>query len=181
MVKAPRKAGCFDWRRNARCAPRRCCVIRAGVQEDRERYLSDPFTGAPFVHPFRHPSFHATQLRAIVFAKSKHRRLLWVTAYDKILTNSLNLTKEQEELRKERWLEFHDRYTNGIPGLLPLVTDLSIRFTEAINKKSREQGVFKHTRGILRSWVLPEEELQRLNDLEDPEVVLFKRLLRLHI
>ena len=62
-------------------------------------------------------------------------------------------------MRKERWLEFHDRYTNGIPGLLPLVVDLPIRFTEAIDKKSREQGVFKHTRGVLRTWELCADEI----------------------
>ena len=114
---------------------RRCCVLKEGNQEDGRRYISEQFAGAPFVHPFRHPSYHATQLRAIVFAKSKQRRLLWVTAHDKILTNNLSLTKEKEELRKERWLEFHDRYTNGIPGLLPLVVDLPIRFTEPIDEK----------------------------------------------
>ena len=131
------------------------------------------------MHPFRHPYYHATQLRAIVFAKSKQRRLLWVTAHDKILTNNLSLTKEKEELRKERWLDFHDRYTNGIPGLPPLVVDLPIRFTEAIDERSREQGVFKHTRGFLRSWELPEDELTRINALDEPEIVLYKRPLNL--
>ena len=114
-------------------------------------------------------------------AKSKRRRLLWVTAFDKIKANNLNLSKEKEEMRKERWLEFHDRYTNGIPGLLPLVADLPIRFTEAIDKKSREQGVFKHTRGILRTWQLHEDELSRINALDDPEVVLYQRPVKLFI
>ena len=76
---------------------------------------------------------------------------------------------------KERWLEFHDRYTNGTPGLLPLVVDLPVLFIEATDKKSREQGVFKHTRSIRRTWELPEDELRRLDALDDPEVVLFQR------
>ena len=80
---------------------RRCCVLREGHEADAQRYISDPFAAAPFVHPFRHPSYHATQLRAIVFAKSKQRRLLWVTAYDKILTNNLNLPKDKEPPTRE--------------------------------------------------------------------------------
>ena len=82
-------------------------------------------------------------------------------------------------MRKEKWLELHDRCTNGIPSLLPLVVDLPVRFTEAVDKRSREQGVFKHTRGILRTWELPEDE--RVDKIEDPEVVLYKRPLKLHI
>ena len=78
---------------------------------------------------------------------------------------------EELEQRKARWLEFHDRKTSGIPGLLPLVLDIPMRFTEAPSKAAREMGVFKHARGWLRGWDLPEEELQRLNALDDREVV----------
>ncbi len=54
------------------------------------------------------------------------------------------------EERRERWLEYHDRATAGIPGLLPLVLDMPVRFTEAVDPKSRRMGVFKHARGALR-------------------------------
>jgi len=174
-------------RRERECAickterERRCCVLRPNNEADVERYTSEPFTGAPYVHPFRHPSYHATQLRAILFAKSSKRQLLWVTAYDKVLTNNVATSKEKEELRKERWLEFHDRFTAGIPGLLPLVRDLPVRFTESVDRVSREMGVFKHCRGILREWQLSETEIERLKDLEDPEVVLYQRPTKLFI
>ena len=84
-------------------------------------------------------------------------------------------------MRKERWLEFHDRFTSGIPGLLPLVLNLPIRFTESLGQQAREMGVFKHTRGILRGWELEEEELQRLRECTEPEVVLKRRPLRLYV
>ena len=97
------------------------------------------------------------------------------------MTNNVVGEKDKEELRKERWLEFHDRFTGGIPGLLPLVLDLPVRFTESINATARRMGVFKHSRGILRGWDLPTEETERLTQMEDPEVVLCKRPLKLHI
>ena len=42
-------------------------------------------------------------------------------------------------------------------------------------------GIFKHTRGILRDWELPEDEAVRVHTLTDWEVVLRRRPLRLHI
>ena len=154
---------------------RRCCVLRAGNDADEDRFLADPFAAAPYVHPFRHPSYHATQLRALVFAKTAQKRLLWVTAYDKVVSNNLDVPQQREEQRKERWLEFHDRKTGGLPGLLPLVLDMPMRFTESVSKAARAMGVFKHTRCILRSVQLPEAESTRLGNIDAPEVVLKRR------
>ena len=152
------------------------------TEEDQAKFLSETFAAAPYVHPFRHPSFHATQLQALMFAKQTKRRLLWVVAHD-VLSDKTQASRsaEKEELRKEHWLEFNDRVTAGIPGLLPLVLNLPIRFTEAINKHSRELGVYKHSRGWLRGWALPEDEEARLQGLDDPEIVLKKRPMKLLI
>ena len=38
---------------------RRRCVFR-NTDEDRCSYVQEPFMAAPYVHPFRHPSYHAT-------------------------------------------------------------------------------------------------------------------------
>jgi hypothetical protein len=159
---------------------RRCCV-RAQQGDGTKRHLEEPFTSAPYVHPFRHPSYHATQLRALDFAKAAGRRLHWVTAHDQLKAAGASVRSAKEELRKERWLEFHDRFTGGIPGLLPLVVDLPIRFTESLGKAAREMGVFKHTRGILRGWELEAEEQQRMEDTAEPEVVLKRRPTKLYI
>ena len=53
---------------------RRICVLK-DTEEDRARFVSAEFAAAPYVHHFRHPSYHATQLRALVFAKNSRRRL----------------------------------------------------------------------------------------------------------
>ena len=71
-------------------------------------------------------------------------------------------SEEKREVAKERLLGYHDRQTGGIPGLLPLVPNLPVRFTDALGRGAKEQGVFKHTRGILRGWELPEEENERV-------------------
>ena len=95
----------------AECAAerrRRCCVIDTSGDEA-ARYTEEPFTHAPFVHPFRHPSYHAQQLRTLNFAKAMKRRLLWMTAHDVLKQSDGMHRKDQAELRKERWLEFHNR------------------------------------------------------------------------
>ena len=79
---------------------------------------------------------------------------------------------QRRESRKDDWLGLHDRRTGGIPGLLPFALDMPVRFTDAIDKASREMGVFKHCRGILRGWQLPEEEAKRVEESQDAEVVL---------
>ena len=152
-----------------------------GQDDDIPRHKKPPFTDAPFVHPFRHPCYHAQQLRAISFAQTHGRRLLWITAYDDPKTVEKKHGDEKHEERKERWMEFHDRFTGGIPGLFPLVLDLPVRFTDAPNASAREQGVFKNARGWLRGWDLMEEEQARLAEMTEPEVVLQRRPKHLYI
>ena len=102
-------------------------------------------------------------------------------AYDQLKNPTSTGVTEEREFRKERWLEFHDRFTSGIPGVFPAVVDLPVRFTESVGREAREMGVFKHTRGILRGWGLEQEEKERLANTTLSEVVLKRRPLSLYI
>ena len=133
---------------------RRCCILRPQNQDNEARFVVEPFAAVPYVYPFRHPLYHAARLRALLFAKTAQKRLLWFVAVDKVTGNSLQGTAEQMETRKERWLELHDRYTGGIAGLVPFALDMPVRFTDGSDRAAREMGVFKHTRGVLRGWQL---------------------------
>ena len=171
----------WEIRRSAECEicqkerERRCCIISGNARNTR-RYLEDPFTDSPFVHPFRAPSYHAQHLRSISFAKKRQRRILWIAAFDKFVNSGKDFGHESAQKRKEKWLQYHERFTNGIPGLFPCVLGLPVRFTDSPTAAARAQGIFKHARGILVGWELPEEEQQRLDLLGDSsEVVLKKR------
>ena len=172
----------WDLRRAAECdvcreeRETRCCII-AGNETNQRRYLEDPFADAPFVHPFRAPSYHAQHLR-IAFAKARQQRILWITAFGKFVNSGKAWTSENSQKRKERWLEYHERFTNGIPGLFPCVIDLPVRFTDSPSAAAREQGIFEHARGILHGWELAKETLERVDAFGDaPEVVLKKNAL----
>ena len=80
---------------------RRNCIIRDSTR-NQERYRLAPFANAPFVHPFRAPSYHAQHLRSLHFANSSGYRVLWVTAYDKMVKVDKQYRPEQEEARRER-------------------------------------------------------------------------------
>ena len=106
-----------------------------------------PFSNAPYVHPFNAPKYHAQQLRALNFAKSTSKQLLWTVAYDiPAATDDASSSKGQLEALRDRWLHLHDKQTGGMPGLFPLVLNLQVYFTA---KDSREEGVFKNSRGVL--------------------------------
>ena len=98
-----------------------------------------------------------------------------------MLAGNTGESEEKREEAKERLLKYHDRLTGGIPGLLPLVANLPVRFTDAIDRKAKEQGVFKHTRGILRGWELPDDEEERVRSLAEWEIVLQRRPTKLYI
>ena len=96
--------------------------------------------------------------------------MLWVIAADKALTrDDKPLSAERQQQRKEDWLQLHDQATQGIPGLLPLVRGMPVRFTETTD---REKAIFKNSRGVLHGWDLQDVDEERVRGTDDPEVVL---------
>ena len=54
-------------------------------------------------------------------------------------------------------------------GILPLAIDMPMRFTET---ESRDAGVFKHTRCVLKEIEVDPEEKDRIEACEDAEIAL---------
>ena len=126
------------------------CIDRLSpchITMDASRYNEPPFLDAPFVHPFRHPPYHAQQLRAVNFAKANNRKVLWLTAYDVLQRSDGPRGKDNEELHfKKRWLELHDRFTTGLPGLLKAWHTGPYKNGDASHSPTRLLGFF--------SWAL---------------------------
>ena len=135
---------------------------------DNEKYAA--FADAPYVHPFNQPKYHALICHAVQFAQAKSQAVLWCIAQDWPLTSDdEQLTPDELQGYREAWLATHDQRTGGIMGLLPLVQDMPVRFTDTVD---REKKAFKHTAGILRKIVLEDEEADRVMTCTEPEVVL---------
>jgi uncharacterized protein YecT (DUF1311 family) len=158
---------------------RRCCIISQLEAEDKHR--QGFFAEAPFVHPYRAPTNVAHRLRALRFARERQQPLLWVVAHDELVSKDKISSRTNLEQAQQNWLTYHDRWTAGIPGFMPLVLDMPVRFTCEPDRNDRLQGVFTNARGWLRGWELPKEEEDRLQSATTHEIALTQRPLRLYI
>ena len=141
---------------------RRCCIISQPGHDKSDKYLHGVFADEPLVHPFRSPTNHAQRLRALRFARETQSRLLWIVAYDKIISKDKLSKKSQSRESVESWLTYDDRKTAGIPGFFPAVLDLPVRFTCEPRPGDRLKGVFTNAQGWLRGSELTAEEDERI-------------------
>ena len=129
------------------------------VEPHDPRILQEPFLSAPYVHRNNQPKYHAMLLRAVEHAKrgaNGSQHVLWVRALDRP-HNPKELASTPAKLKKkmDRYLQFHDQKTSGVPGLLPLYFKMKARVTEKI-AKGNKLTILKHTSCIVVGWVLHE-------------------------
>ena len=135
-----------------------------------DRLRQEPFVSAPYIHAMNWPKYHALTLRAVGFARASRKRLLWAIASDRPITkDDKPMSPDALQHRREQWLQLHDQKTNGIMGLLPLVRDMPVRFTETTDK---DKLMFKNSRGKLVGWHLEQVDEERLRGQSGFEEVL---------
>ncbi len=127
------------------------------VDSNDARVREEPFLSAPYIHRNNEPKYHALQQRL---------NRLWFAAQDKPC-NPREIAKDPQQLSKqlERFLQFHDQRTAGIPGLCLLSVGLRMRVTENIIKNS-QITILKHTPCHVVSWDLHPGDRVRLDDGE---------------
>ena len=73
--------------------------------------------------------------------------ITWVKAHDTPLhRDDLSLPPEQLDVKRKRWLSFHDQKTAGILGLMPLAKGLPARLTDTVG---HELQLYKNRRGTI--------------------------------
>ena len=105
--KMPRDSGKLTWPERAllECKScqehrrKRCWIIQENAKNE-ARYMEEPFVEAPYVHPFRQPSLHAQQLRAMYFANARGRRIMWMKAWDRPCQKEKRPQTEKSQTRK---------------------------------------------------------------------------------
>ena len=131
------------------------------VEAGDPRISQSPFVDAPYIHQHNEPKYHALLIRAVEHAKRGSKtpaHILWVVAQDDPVNPAeIAATTEQRERKKQRWLQYHDQRTAGIPGLLPLYVGMRGRVTEKISKKLR---ILKHTPCTVVGWELHPNDRQ---------------------
>ena len=105
------------------------------IAENDLRVQREPFVSAPYIHKNNELKYHAMLLRAAEHSKKMRKYTLWFAAVD-TPENPAQIVKDPTKLnaRLERFLQFHDQQTSGIPGLNLLYTGLKARVTEKLVK-----------------------------------------------
>ena len=62
-------------------------------------------------------------------------------------------TPANVDQKRDRWLQFHDQQTAGIPGLFPMYKGIRARVTEKI-AKGKQLTILKHTPCEIDGWDL---------------------------
>ena len=82
------------------------------------------------------------------------KHILWVRAQDTPHNpKEIAATPAKVEQKRDRFLQFHDQQTAGIPGLFPMYQDLKARITEKV-AKGKHLTILKHTPCIVVGWDL---------------------------
>ena len=127
------------------------------IEANDPRVLKEPFLSAPYVHQNNAPKYHAMLVRAVEEAKRGEggpKHILWVRAQDTPHNpKEIAATPEKVDKKRDRFLQFHDQQTAGIPGLFPMYRGLKARVTEKIAKGKR-LTILKHTACEVVGWDL---------------------------
>ena len=150
---------------------RRCRVL--GSSEDLSPLLTDDprFADAPYIHAFNEPKYHASQMRALHFARERQTMVLWLFAEDRPIKKIEMLQDTDISQRRRDWVRYHDQKTGGIMGLLPLVYDMPLRITETDHKR-KHLGMFKNSRCRLFGWTLHPADQARYEECTSAQLVL---------
>ena len=117
-----------------------------------------PFDVAPALYAYNVPRFQALLHRARVFAREHNVELHWSFAQDVPLhCDDRDLPIEQLDEKRKRYLGFHDQQTGHIASLVPLVMNLPVRLTDAINRKKH---LFRGARGYIVGWAPHSAEIR---------------------
>lgn len=116
-----------------------------------ERLSKPPFDRAPALYSYNVPRYYTLLQRSRAFAKSNSMRLSWSFAKDTPMhREDRDLTPEQLDEKRKRWLHLHDQHTSHIASHVPLVKGLPVRLTDSVD---RSRALFRGRRGVIVGWV----------------------------
>ena len=120
-----------------------------------DRHLKDElFANAAVIVATNDLKYAINKQRSQLFAVQQAKRLTWCPASDKPATNNIGVVTSDQYVR---WLQYHDRWTASLYGMLPLVEGLPVLLTHHIDP-STEKNLLQGTKCTLHSWVCDPRE-----------------------
>ena len=118
------------------------------------RLQDDLFVNAAVIVATNDLKYAINKQRAQLFAVQHGKRLTWCPAVDKPTSENIGDVTSKEYVR---WLQYHDRWTASLYGMLPLVEELPILLSHHIDPHN-DKNLLKGTECILHSWVCDPRE-----------------------
>ena len=114
------------------------------------RLTTDHFSGAKMIVATNDLKYAINKQCAILYASSNKKHLTWCPAFDRPTTDGITKTDADTRIR---WLQYHDRWTANLYGMLPLVQGLPIALTEHVDRPI-QKNLLRGTEAFLDSWIL---------------------------
>ena len=142
------------------------CLLDDDERSSRHRVITDPdderlhlekFLEAKVIVANNDARYEINKVRAQEYARSTGATLRWSIAVDKASAEVLRQEPSTKQA-KVKWLQYHDKDTGDLPGMLPLAIGLPVALTDHIDRGAKL--LLRGRVGYVREMDWPEEQKQ---------------------
>ena len=131
------------------------------------------YNEAILITPHNQAVLHYSLKCAREFAKRHNRQMMWCPPRDTAEEWFVaGYTKEEMAKKQVQWLSYNARKTDGIPSLGPVCYDLPVRVTRGNGADMKQYGIHNGARGRIKDWTLHPDDLVRVAQSQDSEIIL---------
>ena len=129
---------------------------RCRVAQSQDDFNEEKFLTAPAIFANNDVKYATNKNRAQKYANDKNMAVTFAPAKD---TPSHDAMRERPGIAAEKinWLQWHDRDTGNLYGVLPLVHGMPMALTDHVNRNPDKQ-LLRGKIGYVHSWVVQGEE-----------------------
>jgi len=148
-------------------------VKRDCTDEGLPATMPPDYNEAILITPHNQAVFHYSLKCAREFAKRNGRQLMWCPPCDAAEDWFVaGYTKEEMAKKQVQWLSYNARKTEGIPSLGPVCYDLPVRVTRGNGADMKQYGIHNGARGRIKDWTLHPDDLDRVAQSQESEIIL---------
>ncbi|CAJ1385553.1 unnamed protein product, partial [Effrenium voratum] len=131
------------------------CRLTAAERESRRRVIAG---WAAVIVANNDAKYQINKDRAEDYSRAAESPLRWSVALDAPSAEVLQ-TQECDKAARIRWLQYHDRDTENLSGMLPLAVGMRVVLTDHLDR-SEDKLLLRGSSGRVRSWVWKENDLR---------------------
>ncbi|CAJ1412429.1 unnamed protein product, partial [Effrenium voratum] len=143
------------------------CRLTAAERESRRRVIAGPgdprlgeekFRWAAAIVANNHAKYQINKDRAEDYSRAAESPLRWSVALDAPSAEVLQ-TQECDKAARVRWLQYHDRDTENLSGMLPLAVGMCVVLADHLDR-AEDKLLLRGSAGRIHSWVWKENDLR---------------------